>query len=77
MLIVRKILLFVLVVLVLSSAANAFGAGTSSNRRNGQPTLADASHARNRSVTRRHHRHRSSIGSKRVPKAKSLEKESW
>ena len=72
----RKMFLLVLAgVLAFGSAVKAFGVGASSNHRNAEPTLANSSHARTR--TRNHRRHRSPVRSKRVPKAKSLEKESW
>ena len=78
MLIGRKILVHMLAgVFAFAAAANAFSVDKSSNHRNGEPAVANSSHARTRPANRHHHRHRSSARSKRVPKAKSLEKESW
>ena len=75
----RQILLVVFAgVFAIAPTAIAFGAHTSSENRNGTTSSAELSHEHTRSVPRRHHRRSSSVRrSKRLPKAKSLEKESW
>lgn len=75
----RQVLLFVFAgVLMIASAAITAGARTSRDPKSDQTMSAHRSTVHTRSAGLRHHRRRSSgKRSKRLPNAKSLNKESW
>lgn len=75
----KKILLVVFASVITSgSAAITFGAPTSLNHRDEPSSTAQNSTVKHtRSRRHRHHRRSSGKRSKRLPNAKSLQKESW